>query len=155
MVFSPSCLDSNWCCHGLGLIYMVILLRFHECSFPGILRRCNLSLEFLVLWLLKSFYSFFWGIPWDLGTRVITWTLMAHDQLLESFWPVVVFCNGSHLLQKRILWWVVRATLISGCKDKYSGCSSEFFRCRKVVVVGSPLRTKASLTMDDWIDFQC
>lgn len=34
--------------------------------------------------------------------------------LFSAFWLIVAFCNGLCLLQKELLWWVLRPTLIYG-----------------------------------------
>lgn len=35
----------NWSYHSLGIVYAVMLLRFHGCSLPGIARRHNLTAQ--------------------------------------------------------------------------------------------------------------
>lgn len=66
--------------------------------------------------------------PWmeELCLDVINWRQASCSQVFSASWGVVDLCDHLHLLQKKLLWWGVRAVLICGYKDRYLECSWEW-----------------------------
>lgn len=76
--------------------------------------------DFLIFWLLQSFYPLFCCGPWAIDIETVLEMYLFILISLEYLALCIVssFFYGLHWLYKKLIWWVVLATPTYGNKDK-------------------------------------
>ena len=97
--FPHFCWHVSWCYNYVGFLYVTILLRFHDCSFPVVYRRRHLTAD---VWLSTSYHlsppsSAVFPVS-GVDASCVGWQL--HHLLFSAFGPGVYFCNHLHLPQE-------------------------------------------------------
>lgn len=106
-------------------------------------RPNSFTTEFLVFWLLQSFFLLFSDVLWAIQselliqTYLLTWAL--YDLLVSELWPIAVFCDSLHLLYGEASVWI---------KDKIWNLVENYFGLAMWW-----LMPMASLNMGNWLVF--
>lgn len=110
--------DVNWHYHSLGIVYAVMLLRFHGCSLPSIARRHDLTAQqtsaLTIFPPLCLQYSLSWVEEWSctslpcsqLFSALLFLKSVSEGSLLRSltFVSLSSFTSPFSIISKQILW---------------------------------------------------